>query len=326
MTHEPDIKESILEFFAKNKERYISGEDISEALNTSRASIWKYINKLRYLGYEIDAVPHLGYMLKSSPDKLFEYEIKHGLKSKILGQGKIYHYENTVSTNDKAYILAERGDAEGTLVIAEAQTGGRGRMGRKWVSPKGGGIYMSVILRPDIEADEIQSITLVAAASIVKAIKRETNVDAKIKWPNDVFIRDKKMCGVLTEIKGQADMINFVILGIGINVNTDSRGLPDEGISLKEFTGAAVNRANILRSVLEEFENDYRTLKKSGFAALRDFCKKHSLVLGKDVKINEHNKHITGQAVDIDGKGALVVRVAKNKDKRVFSGDVSLLK
>ena len=222
-----NIYNEILTVFRKNPGDFVSGEDISDKLEVSRASIWKYINKLREDGYIIDAVPHLGYRLKSAPDKLLSYEIQNGLKTKRIGKGPIYHYENIASTNDAAYELAEKGEPEGTLVVAEAQFHGKGRIGRKWVSPKGDGLYMSLILRPDMETDEIPSITLIAATSAVRTINELCRLDAKTKWPNDILINGKKLGGILTEIKAQPDAVDFLVLGVGINVNTPKSKLPD---------------------------------------------------------------------------------------------------
>jgi len=319
-----DAKQKILSFFRKNTEHYISGEEISSAMGVSRAYIWQYISKLREDGYEIDAVPHLGYKLRSAPDKLFEYEIKNGLKTRSIGGKTIHYHESISSTNDRAYELAEAGEPEGTLVIAESQTHGKGRIGRRWVSPKGVGIYMSLILRPDVETDEVPSVTLITAGSIAKAINRTAGIDAKIKWPNDIVVKGKKLCGILTEIKAQPDMVDFLILGVGINVNTPVGKLPEGATSLKNETGASMVRAQLTRDILEEFEKDYNRFKKEGFSCLRNECKEMSLTLNKKVRITEHHRVMKGMVVDIDGKGALIIEDENGKFQRIFSGDVIL--
>lgn len=320
-----DIKKKILGFFRKNAGNYVSGEEMGNALGVSRACVWKYINKLRDDGHVVDAVPRLGYRLKSAPDKLFGYEIKTGLKTRVMGKKEIYYHESIGSTNDLAYKLAEVGKGEGTLVVAESQSRGKGRMGRSWVSPKGGGIYMSLILRPDVETDEVPSITLIAAKSITRIINKITGIDAKIKWPNDIVIDGKKVCGILTEIKAHPDRADFLILGIGINVNTPAEKLPPAGTSLKNETHFFVNRAQLLRDTLEGFEKDYYVFKKEGFSSLREECKKLSLILKKKVKITEHHRTIRGTAVDIDEKGALIIKDEKGALRRVFSGDVTMI-
>lgn len=321
---EYEVKKEIIGFFRKNREKFISGEDISGALGFSRASVWKYIKKLRDEGYLIEAVPHLGYRLVSAPDKMYGYDISCGLKARKFGKKAVHYYDSISSTNDRAYELAEAGEPEGALVIAESQTHGKGRIGRKWVSPKGTGIYMSLIVRPDVETDEIPTITLIAAAGIISALKRVYGLEAKMKWPNDVLVNDKKVCGILTEIKAQPDQVEFLVLGIGINVNTPASKLPPEGTSIKIECGHSVDRLELARSVLEEFESDYSKFNKEGFAALRKECKDCSSTLGKKVKVVEHHRSVKGQAVDIDEKGALIIRTDSGQKKRIFSGDVMM--
>lgn len=322
---ESDLKQKILLFFRKNKEQYVSGEDISRSLEVSRAYVWKYMSKLRDDGYAIDAVPRLGYKIRSVPDKLFGYEIKNGLKTRVIGKKEIYHYEAIDSTNNRAYELAEELAPEGTIVVAESQTHGKGRIGRKWVSPKSGGIYMSLILRPDVETDEVPSVTLVAAVAIIRAIKDITGIDVRMKWPNDILCGKKKVCGILTEIKAQPDRVDFLILGAGINVNTPVGKLPAGSTSLKDETGYSINRAQLMRQILEELENNYKKFQKKGFTIVRSECKRLSSVLGKNVRIKAHHHIIEGKAIDIDKKGALIVWDGNCERRRVFSGDVSVV-
>ncbi len=319
-----EVKKKIIGFFRGNEGDFISGEEISSALGFSRAGVWKYISKLRSDGYVIEAVPHLGYRLKSAPDKMYGYDISSGLRTRTIGKGSIHYYEGIDSTNDRAYELAEGGEPEGTLVIAEAQARGKGRMGRKWASPKGGGIYLSVILRPDAEADEVPAVTLIAATAIIRAIRKICGLEAKMKWPNDILIRGGKVCGILTEIKAQPDIVDFLVLGIGINVNTPAEKLPPEGTSLKIECSRDVSRTGFMKCMLEELEDNYLRFKKDGFASLREECKALSLVLGERVKVSEHHRPIEGLAVDIDEKGALIIRTDSGIFQRVFSGDVIL--
>jgi BirA family transcriptional regulator, biotin operon repressor / biotin---[acetyl-CoA-carboxylase] ligase len=321
---ELEIKGSIVGALRKKHSGFMSGEEISSAMGFSRASVWKYINKLRDEGYDIEASTHLGYRLISSPDKLYGYEIASGITTRAFGRKEIYHHETIPSTNDSAYAIAEGGAAEGALVIAESQTRGKGRMGREWVSPKGGGIYMSLVLRPDAETDEIPAITLIASSAIARALKKICRIDVGVKWPNDVLVDGKKLCGILTEIKAQTDRVEFLVLGIGLNVNTPADKLPPEGTSLKELLGREVNRLDLAKRILAEFEDVYSVFSRKGFRALRKECKKLSSVLGKRVKIEEHRRLITGLAVDIDEKGALIIEDSKGTHQRVFSGDVVL--
>ncbi len=319
-----EIKGKIIKALRASRMDFVSGEEISSSLGFSRASLWKYINKLREDGYEIKASPHRGYSLKASPDKLYAHEISADLKTRSLGRKYIYHHEKVSSTNDLAYMLAEDNAPEGTVVVAESQTKGRGRMARQWVSPRGGGIYMSVILRPDAEADEMPAITLIAASAIARSLKNVCGINVGVKWPNDIFLRDKKLCGILTEIKAQPDSVDFLVLGIGMNVNTPSDKLPPCATSLKEHIGESVRRVELVRRMLKDLEDVYSVFGKSGFQALRDECRELSSVLGKKVNVVEHKRRITGTAKDIDEKGALIVQCDSGRVERVFSGDVLL--
>jgi len=325
MMKEFEVKKKIISFFREKRGDFISGEDLSGALGFSRVSVWKYIKKLRDDGYTIEAVPHLGYKLKSVPDRIYGYDISSDLGTKVIGKKAIHYYDTIGSTNDRAYELAEEGEEEGALVIAESQTSGRGRIGRKWVSPKAGGVYMSLILRPDAETDEIPAITLIAAIAIIRAIKKTAGVDARMKWPNDILAEGKKVCGILTEIKAQPDRIDFLILGVGVNVNTPREKLPLEGTSLKIVKSVPIERTELVKRILEEFESDYTRFQKKGFISMREECKAFSSVLGKRIRVLEHHHRIEGVAVDIDEKGALIIRKDNGVNQRIFSGDVVLV-
>ena len=318
-----ETKKRIIGFFRQNEGEFISGEAISSALGFSRAGLWKYIKKLREEGYSIEAVSNLGYRLLSSPDKIYGYELSQNLKTRILGKKEIHHFETIASTNTKAYELAESGEPEGTIVIAESQSHGKGRIGRKWVSPKTGGIYISLILRPDAaDIEEVPAIALIAAKAVIRAIKKTSGIDAGMKWPNDVLISGKKVAGILAEMKAQPDRVDFLVLGVGINVNTALDKLPPEGTSIFAQTSNKIERRDVLKIFLEEFEQYYLTFQKKGFSVLRPGCKKMSLVLGKKVCVLEHDKKVSGRAVDIGGKGALIIETDKGEKSRIFSGDV----
>lgn len=321
-----DNKRKIMQYFRSRGLEYVSGEALSKALGFSRANVWKYIKKLREDGYVFDAVPRQGYKFKSAPNRVLEHELAAELDTKIFGKQVVHSFEEITSTNDKAYQLAEEGAPEGTIIIAQGQTKGKGRIGRKWVSPNGGGIYVSLILRPDAETDEIPSIALIAALAVAKAIKEETGLEAGVKWPNDVLINGKKVCGILTEIKAQPDRVDFLVVGIGVNVGTPASKLPPEGTSLAAETSAvkAPDMTVFLRRVLEAFERAYIKFGKEGFNSLRKECKELSLVIGKQVNVVEHHRTLTGKAVDIDEKGALIVLTEDGDLRRVFSGDVVL--
>ncbi len=320
--NEIDARRKILNLFRKNEGDFVSGEEISRVLGFSRASVWKYVSKLREDGYVVDAVPRKGYRIRRTPDRMLACEIANGLQTDVIGKRAIFYYERITSTNDRAYELAEAGESEGAVIIAETQTRGKGRLGRKWLSPVRGGIYMSLILRPDAEPDEIPAITLIAASGIIKAVKKVSSLGAKMKWPNDILLDGKKICGILTEIKAQPDRVDFVVLGIGINVNSSEKKLPHGATSLREKCGKRVNRLELARKVFEEFEKNYLRFKEEGFVSLRDECKTFSSVLGKRVKVVEHHRDVEGVAWDIDEKGALIIKTGDDSFQRVFSGDI----
>lgn len=319
---EYEAKREILGIFRENAGDFISGERISGKLGFTRAGAWKYIKKLRDDGYAIEAVPNRGYRLMSSPDVLHGFDISGSVKTDVIGRGNIYHYESISSTNDKAYELAEKGEAEGAVVIAEEQTHGKGRMGRKWVSPASGGVYMSVILRPKTGLADLSAITLAAGMAVVKAVRKTSGAEAGLKWPNDVFIGGKKICGILTEIKAQPDMVDFLVLGIGINVDTPPGELPEGAASLNTESARKVSRMELVRVVLEETEKIYFTFREEGFGALREECRSFSLLMGKRVSVKETGRSLEGTAEDIDEKGALIVRTDDGSLTRVLSGDV----
>ncbi|MGB2706428.1 MAG: biotin--[acetyl-CoA-carboxylase] ligase [Candidatus Omnitrophota bacterium] len=320
--------DKILELFKKSVDSFLSGEEVSRALGISRQALWKHIEKLRETGYVIEAVPHLGYKLLQVPDKMLVSEIKWNLKTKIIGD-EIHFYESVGSTNSIAYELAEQGAREGTVVIANEQTKGKGRLGRSWASPPEGGIYLSCILCPDILPNEVSKITLVAAVSAVKAVRKFSSLDALIRWPNDILVSDRKAAGILTELKGEPDRVNFVILGIGINVNTPRKALPAGGTSLKEESksSADFSRVELVKILLKALDAEYAKFKEDGFSPVRNELKSYSCVLGRYVSVTASGgKKSSGKAVDIDENGALVVKLDDGSRKTFLSGDVTLVR
>ncbi len=334
------IDEKILAVL-RNKTDYVSGEELSEIADVSRAAIWKHIESLRSEGYDIEASPHLGYKLLSIPDSLIPSEIKWKLKTRILGK-EIISYKKVGSTNDVAYNLAEKGLKEGAIILAEEQEKGKGRHGRVWLSPPKSGIYLSVILRPQITPDAISRITLLAAVAAAKAIRESTGLDAMIKWPNDILVNGKKVCGILTEMKAEQDGVDFIVIGIGINVNTPGRVLPKGASSLREEMACSersrrlnvgyvplpegFSRIEITRAVIEKLDENYFLLKKDGFAPIMDEWKRLTGMLGSRVKVVLQNRTFEGLAHDIDPDGALVVRRDAGTLERISSGDVVIIR
>ena len=317
------MDEKILALIRESQDEYISGEEISRALNISRAAIWKHIEKLRQEGYEITATPHLGYRFICAPDRLISTEVCWRLKTKVFGK-KIYSFKKTDSTNTIAYKFAEKGEGEGSVVFAEAQTKGRGRFRRAWESPEGG-VYMSLVLRPKLEPMKTARVTLAASVAVAEAIRETTGLPARIKWPNDVLIDNLKASGILTEMKAEQDTIDFVILGIGINVNSSKKELPKGATSLQEELRAPVSKVKLVKRLLELLEGYYSRLDEE-FASVIDEWRNISETLGARVKVHTYGEILEGQALDVDENGGLILRLDSGFNKHIFSGDVELVR
>lgn len=310
----------------RRQEGFLSGEDIGRELSITRAAVWKGIKKLREEGYEIEAVTNRGYRLTNPETMYNKRELEQGLKTKTMGQ-TIYFYEETDTTNNRARELALEGAPEGTLVVAEKQTAGRGRQGKVWESPLGTGIWMSLVLRPQIAPTEASVLTLLCGLATAEAIEAETGLSADIKWPNDILINGKKAVGILTEMDCEMSEVHFVIPGIGINVNTAS--FPPEiaeiATSLYLECGKTVSRRRLVHKVLERLEEHYETFLWTGsFAAMLEDYRKHCITLGKEVHVLGREPFFA-EALDITPEGELLVRRADNgKEEVVFSGEVSI--
>lgn len=312
---------------ALKEEQYVSGEEIGKRFHISRTAVWKHINELRQKGYQIDSSPRLGYMIIKSTALLLPEEVRFGLKTVKFGK-RIFHYDEVDSTQAVAAELASNGAGEGTVVIAEKQTKGRGRQGRNWVSPPDGGIYLSIILRPNLMPSQIIQIPLITAVAVNTAIRRATPLHPTIKWPNDIFIAGKKVAGILTEMSCELDGVNYIVLGIGINVNTPSPLLTDlsGGIatSLAEECGEHISRVKLVQDMLSEMETIYTHFLTYGFTSIRQEWKSFNNTLGSWVRIIDGKEEFEGKALDIDNDGFLLVRKENGEIKRIVSGDVSL--
>ncbi|HOO12726.1 MAG TPA: biotin--[acetyl-CoA-carboxylase] ligase, partial [Bacillota bacterium] len=286
------MKERILMELNQNKQDFISGQYLSDRLGISRTAVWKYINSLKKQGYEIEAVPNKGYRLVTSPDVLIPEEVYPLLKTSVLGR-KIIHSEKLASTSTLAKEIAPQ-QQEGTLVIAEEQTGGRGRLGRKWYSPRGGGIWASLILKPRIRPEKAYQLTQVAAVAVVKAIKETTGILAGIKWPNDIIINGKKVCGILTEMNAEADAVNHIILSIGLNVKPGEGDMPldlkDKMTFLDVERGFGVSRKGLLAVLLGELEKAYHAFLDKGFETVAADCRRFSVLLGREVRVEQMDR------------------------------------
>ncbi|MFA4842404.1 MAG: biotin--[acetyl-CoA-carboxylase] ligase, partial [Candidatus Omnitrophota bacterium] len=283
--------------------------------------LWKHIQALKDMGYEIAAVPHLGYQLLSSPDRLFPSEITSRLNTKFMGK-KIYYFDSVASTMDIASQLALKGAAEGTVVIAESQAKGRGRLGRQWFSPKYKGIYLSLILRPKALPQETPVFTLLAAVGICEGVLAFAGVDLAIKWPNDLYLRQKKIGGILTELNAEMDEVRFIVIGIGLNVNNDKKSLVPGATSLKEEVKADTSRAELAKVLLRKLEENYLIFQQCGPQPIIEKWRQHNITLGSRIKVLSHKRHIEGEAQDIEKDGSLLVRCDSGLLEKVTAGDV----
>lgn len=316
--------EKILSLFRETDD-YLSGEELSRKLGITRAAVWKHIEKLRAEGYNIVAQPHSGYKLLGLPDKLIPSEIAWKLSTSIIGR-KIYSYDKANSTMDIAIDLASRGEPEGACIFAEEQAAGRGRLGRSWASPKGKGIYLSIILRPNITPLEAPKVTLLCAVAAAKAVREETSLPALIKWPNDILINGRKVAGILTEMNAEVDTVKFIIIGIGININALKSELPQGATSIKEELGDGLSRVEFTQAFLRRLDKDYEVFLKEGFKPTITEWRDLSFTLGSRVKVKLPNKELEGQAMDVDDTGALVVRLDSGFVERILAGDVIVVR
>lgn len=304
-----------------NDTQAVSGEELSRKLGVSRAAVWKEIQVLRKLGYRIDAAPHTGYRLSSAPDRLIADELHALLKTRIVGKS-ILCYEELDSTNSTAYGLAEKGASDGTCLIAEHQRGGKGRLGRSWSSPRAQNILMSVVLRPRITALDAPRVTLAAAVCVARAVEQETGLRPRIKWPNDLLLAERKLCGILTEMHAETDRVSFIIVGIGLNVNSDPADLPAGSTSLAAATGAGLRRAPLVRAILTELDTAYQNIKDGAFEGIATAWEDYSGTTGQRVIAHLPGRTIQGAAQGIDSDGALWIRTDSGLQERVLTGDV----
>ncbi len=321
--------EQVLHILKKNSDKFVSGDSLSRELSVSRTAIWKHIRQLKKMGYEIDSKPAKGYRLLSIPDTLTPLELKSLLKTSLIGS-RIHYFRETDSTNDDAFRMARKGEREGTVVIAEAQKKGKGRMGRRWESPPGVNLYLSIILRPKIPPSLTPQITLVAAISVLRAVQNVTGMEPEIKWPNDLLIRGKKFCGILTEIESEMDLINFVIVGIGVNINMDTRVLPADirlhATSLMEELGRPIDRGYFTSQLLSEFENHYTIFVREGISPIINEMYPYLKMMGKKVKVQFMDEVVEGVAERLDLDGALLLKKEDGSIEKILAGDVTILK
>lgn len=320
-----NVKKKILKLL-KDSDDFLSGEKISEEFGVTRAAIWKSINSLKEDGYEIESISRKGYRLLSTPDILTYEEIKDNLNTKFIGR-KIYYHDTIDSTNKMAKIIAHK-DVEGVIIVAEEQIEGIGRLGRTWVSPKKKGLYFSIILKPQVAPMEVAKLTLIGAVAVQLALY-EVGINSEIKWPNDIVINGKKVCGILTEMSSELNMINHVVMGIGLNVNLEENDIPEDlkhkATSLKIESKAEIDRKKLFAEILNKFEEIYIPFKDDGeITNVIEICRENSAVIGKEVSVINGKNIRFGKAVDINQAGELIVEYEEGKIETVLSGEISI--
>lgn len=319
------MKEEILRLL-RSADGYISGQELCNRFGVSRTAVWKAINQLKEAGYEIEAQQNKGYRLMAAPDLMTEAEIKSLMHTDWVAKEVLY-FDTIDSTNTKAQELAEKGYPSGTLVVADKQESGKGRRGRSWVSPSGTGIFMTLMIKPDINPNNASMLTLVAALAVAKAITSVTGEEAMIKWPNDIVVTGKKVCGILTEMNAQFDYINHIVVGIGINVHNES--FPEEISQMAsslmiEAGGKRFHRAQIIAETMSYFEQYYDTfLKTQDLSALVREYDKLLVNRNKSVRVLDPKEPFDGKAMGITPKGELIVDTWESR-KLVSSGEVSV--
>jgi BirA family transcriptional regulator, biotin operon repressor / biotin---[acetyl-CoA-carboxylase] ligase len=308
----------------------VAGTELSQKLGISRAAIWAHIQELRQLGYDIEASPHLGYRLLSVPDVLHADDLLSRLKGvRVIGRD-IRVFQETTSTNDVVDKLARDGVPEGAVVFAESQTRGRGRLGRKWISPAGKGLWFSVLLRPKLHPLASTQLTVAAGAALARAIELATRLRPEIKWPNDVLLDGRKVAGILMEMGAEMDRVQFITLGIGVDVNLQASEFPAElrkiATSLRIQSGKPVNRADLAARLLAELDQDYARICNGQFSAVADEWQERCTTLGRNVTIHTGTRRIHGRAESLDPDGALLIRTEHGHLERIIGGDVTLEK
>lgn len=317
----------ILDLLTKHSGTFVSGQEFSERLGISRTAIWKHIGALRAEGYLIESQKKSGYRLIKKPNSLSAVEIQSGLETEQFGYW--IHYEETVSsTQEIANTLVQEGAQEGTLIIAEEQISGKGRLGRSWHSPKGTGINASLILRPNIPPREAPQLTLLAAVGIVKGIKQTCGLDCDIKWPNDILYHGKKLVGILTELQAEPDRIHAVLLGMGLNVNVTEAKLPvelrEKATSLRIETEREIDRAQLLQHILREIEILYEDYLQEGFRFVKLLWESYAISLGRTVHARTLKGVLVGRAKGLNDDGFLLLEDENGATHQISSADIEL--
>ena len=319
------MKDKILEELYASGGEFISGQALSKKHKVSRTAIWKHINNLKKQGYHIESMKNRGYRLLSTEGKLLPAVIKKKLKTRNLGKELIY-FDTIDSTNNYGRKIAPS-VGHGTIILSDGQAEGKGRMGRGWVSIANKSLCMSIILKPKIPPTDGAVISQIAAAASLKAIGLSTGLRGQIKWPNDIVIGGKKVCGILTEMAGELNQIEYLIVGIGINAN--NKGFPKElearATSLAMEKGEIIDRQKLIINLIEEFEDLYQDyIDRNKLEKTLAIVRENSAILGRDIYVISRAGRLRAKALDIDNRGLLRVRYQDGREESLLSGEVSI--
>ncbi|HLR63140.1 MAG TPA: biotin--[acetyl-CoA-carboxylase] ligase [Lentibacillus sp.] len=315
----------LIELLETSDHQYVSGQFLSEKLNISRSAIWKHMKELEKDGYEIEGVRRKGYRITGSPDKVSENTLHWGLQTKWLGKN-IIHKTTTNSTQQVAHQAARENAEHGTVIIADEQIEGKGRMAREWHSTKNKGIWMSMIMRPSIPPAAAPQLTLLTATVLAEVITKCTSAEPKIKWPNDLLINDKKTAGILTEMQAEQDQIQYIVTGIGINVNHSNVDFPGElsnkATSLKMETGDDQQIVKIIQQILMYFERAYDAFIRDGFTNVKNKWESYGYKIGESIRIRTNSEPLEATFIGIAEDGALLVQSETDETRRIYSGEI----
>jgi len=322
-----EIRKKLLDAFTNAAGSFLSGQHLAELMGCSRTAVWKHIEELRKEGFELEAIRNKGYRIVKTPERITADEVRFGLSTTFIGQN--IHYEESVESTQKiAHRLSHEDMPEGTVVIAEEQRFGKGRMNRTWHSPKYTGIWMSLILRPNIPLTTSPQLTLLTAVAVVEAMIEETGLQPAIKWPNDILLNGKKVTGILTELQAEADQIHSIIIGIGINVNQKKEDFPlelqDIASSLSIEKGQEISRAGLIRSFFKHFEKLYLLYLDQGFFPIKLLWEGHAISIGKKLKARTLNNVIEGTALGITDEGVLKLKDDTGLVHHIYSADIEV--
>lgn len=325
MDNMQSTRNKLIHLLATSDDQYISGQILSQKLNITRSAIWKHMKTLEKEGFKIEGKPKLGYRIVQFPDDLNEFSLKKGLDTEWIGKTIIYQ-DVITSTQHLAHELAQKQADHGTIVVASEQTNGKGRLAREWYSPNGKGIWLSLILRPTIFPYLAPQLTLLTATVLAEVIKSQTDLNPKIKWPNDLLIQDRKVAGILTEMKAEQDQIEYLVIGIGLNVNIEKEDIPislqSKATSLNIETGKKWEIIPLIQGILQTFEQEYTAYLDKGFIDVKQKWERFGYKIGQNVWITTANDRWQAVFLGIAEDGALLMRTAEHDIQKVYSAEI----